>query len=57
MRFAIPLYFAMCALCSAAWMIHIIYCFEHNRWGFLIAGALAFPIAILHGFLIWIGVA
>lgn len=40
--------------CIAAWLTHIVYCLEHNRWGFLIAGALAFPIAIIHGFIVWI---
>jgi hypothetical protein len=40
----------------AAWATHVIYCIDNEQWGFLIAGALAFPIAILHGFGIWFGV-
>lgn len=39
-----------------AWFTHIITCLQDGSWGFLIAGALMFPIAIIHGFGIWIGV-
>lgn len=40
-------------LCAAAWITHIIYCFSHVLWGFLVAGAIFFPIGILHGFYVW----
>ncbi len=40
----------------AAWLTHIIACLQNNEWGFLIAGALFFPIAMIHGFGVWIGV-
>jgi len=40
----------------AAWMTHVIYCFNTDAWGFLIAGAIVFPIAIFHGIGIWFGV-
>jgi hypothetical protein len=36
-----------------AWLNHIFTCFSHNLWGFLIAGALVFPIGILHGIYLW----
>jgi hypothetical protein len=39
----------------AAWCQHIYTCFTENHWGFLIAGAIFFPIAIAHGFGIWFG--
>jgi hypothetical protein len=39
----------------AAWLTHVITCFSDERWGFLIAGALFFPVAIVHGFGIWFG--
>lgn len=39
----------------AAWFTHIIVCLSDDRWGFLIAGALFFPIAIIHGLGIWFG--
>jgi hypothetical protein len=40
-------------LCFAAWLTHILTCFGQAMWGFLIAGALFFPIGILHGFFLW----
>ena len=39
----------------AAWLTHIIVCLGAGKWGFLIAGALFFPIAIIHGIGIWFG--
>jgi hypothetical protein len=39
----------------AAWCTHLYVCFNQNRWGFLIAGAVCFPIAIVHGIGIWFG--
>ncbi len=40
----------------AAWVTHVIVCIQTESYGFLIAGALAFPIAIVHGIGIWFGV-
>ena len=39
-----------------AWVTHVIYCLSEGAWGFLIAGAIVFPIAIFHGIGIWFGV-
>jgi hypothetical protein len=39
----------------AAWVTHIITCLREDEWGFLIAGALFFPIAIIHGIGVWLG--
>ena len=39
----------------AAWFTHLFVCFSDDRWGFLIAGAIMFPIAIVHGVGIWFG--
>ena len=39
----------------AAWLTHVIACIQDDRWGFLIAGAIFFPIAIVHGIGIWLG--
>lgn len=47
---------AFFALTFAAWIQHLYTCFTTNRWGFLIAGAIFFPIAVIHGFGIWLGV-
>ena len=40
----------------AAWATHVITCLSTASWGFLIAGALFFPVGIVHGLGIWIGV-
>ena len=55
-------HFAMGALllCSAtstaAWLTHVYVCFSEQSWGFLIAGAIFFPVGIVHGIGIWFGV-
>ena len=43
------------AASTAAWFTHLFVCFSDDRWGFLIAGAIMFPIAIVHGVGIWFG--
>lgn len=40
-------------LCFFAWLTHIFTCFANGLWGFLVSGAIFFPIGILHGFYIW----
>lgn len=42
--------------CTGAWFTHLFVCFTAGKWGFLIAGALFFPVAIVHGFGIWLGI-
>lgn len=37
-----------------AWLTHIFTCFADGLWGFLVAGAIFFPIGILHGLYIWV---
>jgi hypothetical protein len=37
----------------AAWLTHIFTCFTGAMWGFLIAGAVFFPVGILHGLYLW----
>ena len=39
----------------AAWVTHIVVCLGTAAWGFLIAGALVFPIAMIHGTGVWFG--
>lgn len=39
----------------SAWMTHIITCIETGQSGFLIAGAIAAPVGIVHGVGIWFG--
>ena len=37
----------------SAWLNHIFTCFGQGLWGFLIAGAIFFPIGVLHGCYLW----
>lgn len=37
----------------SAWFTHLFYCFAESAWGFLIAGAVFFPIGIIHGVYLW----
>lgn len=41
------------ALMLAAWVTHVLSCIVDATWGFLIAGAIMFPVAIVHGIYIW----
>ncbi len=41
--------------CFAAWITHIVTCFQNDEWGFLLVGALFFPIAVIHGIGVWFG--
>lgn len=43
-------------VCVLAWLTHVIVCLATAAWGFLIAGAIFFPIGIVHGVGIWLGV-
>lgn len=38
-----------------AWFTHLYVCFTEAAWGFLIAGAIFFPVAIIHGAGSWFG--
>ena len=42
--------------CAAAWFTHLYVCFTTGKIGFLIAGAIFFPVAIIHGFGVWLGI-
>jgi hypothetical protein len=37
------------------WINHLMICFTEDRWGFLIAGALFFPVGVIHGIGRWFG--
>jgi hypothetical protein len=47
--------FILLTIPVAAWLTHVIVCLKLAKWGFLIAGALFFPIGIVHGIGIWFG--
>jgi hypothetical protein len=40
---------------AASWLTHVVVCLGAAKWGFLIAGAILFPIAVIHGTGIWFG--
>lgn len=40
----------------AAWATHVVTCLMRGEWFLLIAGAIAFPVGIVHGVGIWFGV-
>ena len=39
----------------AAWLTHVIVTIQTAAWLFLIAGAIFFPVAIVHGVGVWFG--
>lgn len=39
-----------------AWLTHVIYCIQNELWVFLLAGGLVWPIGVIHGFGLWMGV-
>lgn len=41
----------------AAWLTHVWVTLLAGKWGFLIAGAILPPIGIIHGIMLWLGVA
>ena len=44
---------ALFAWLIASWITHVVVCLGAAKWGFLIAGAILFPIAVIHGTGIW----
>ena len=38
---------------TTAWLTHVITCFASESWGFLVAGAVFFPVAWAHGTWLW----
>ena len=39
----------------AGWLTHIVVCIQSQEWLLLIAGAILFPIGIIHGWGCWFG--
>ena len=39
----------------ASWLTHVIVCLSTAAWGFLVAGALFFPVGVIHGTGYWFG--
>lgn len=55
--FSVVFIWALIISLPLSWLTHVITCLDSERWGFLIAGAVFFPVAIIHGFMIWLGLA
>lgn len=34
---------------AVGWINHLMICFREGEWGFLIAGAIFFPVGVVHG--------
>ena len=47
--------FVMMVWILGAWITHVVTCLSDGSWGFLIAGAIFFPVAWVHGTGVWIG--
>ena len=42
-------------LVIAGWLTHIIVTIQASQWLLLLAGAILFPIGIIHGWGLWVG--
>ena len=49
-------YFIFLFLMFAGWITHVAVCIKASLWGFLIAGAIFFPVGVIHGWGIWLGI-
>lgn len=47
--------FALVVWVFASWITHVVVCLKTASWGFLIAGAIMFPVAVIHGTGAWFG--
>jgi hypothetical protein len=43
-------------MCIVSWFVHVITCIKAASWILLLVGAIAFPIGIVHGFGVMLGV-
>lgn len=52
---AVVAWFAFVLVMIASWLTHVIVCIKTAAWGFLIAGAIFFPVGMVHGIGLWFG--
>lgn len=52
---AVWIILAFFVTCVGAWGTHVIVCIKTSSWLFLIAGAIAWPVGVVHGIGIWFG--
>jgi len=43
-------------LAIAAWITHVVTCIKAASWALLFIGAIIFPVGVIHGWGIWLGV-
>ena len=48
-------YFGLSIVTLGGWLTRVVVCFQNHYYGFLIAGAIVFPIAVIHGWGLWFG--
>jgi hypothetical protein len=49
-------FFSLCAVFAVAWGTHVVVCIKNHEYLFMLVGAIAFPVAVVHGIGIWFGV-
>jgi hypothetical protein len=40
----------------AAWVTHVVICIQAQAWILLVIGVVFFPVGVVHGFMIWLGI-
>ncbi|SDK41703.1 hypothetical protein [Bradyrhizobium ottawaense] len=50
----LPILCWLLALC--AWVTHVVSCLKAGAIALLLIGAIIFPIGVIHGWLIWLGI-
>jgi len=48
--------FGFMATAFLAWLTHIIVCIQTASWALLLIGGFVFPVGIVHGFGLWVGI-
>jgi hypothetical protein len=42
-------------LAASSWLTHVVVCAVEGLWTFLVLGLVVFPVALLHGVAVWLG--
>lgn len=40
----------------AAWVTHVVICIQAQAWILLVIGVVFFPVGVIHGIMIWLGI-
>jgi hypothetical protein len=54
--YAIMIIYLTAGLALLGWLTHVAVCIKTASWLFLIAGAICFPVGVVHGWGVWLGV-